>query len=373
MSTSVLKSEPQEPSADILRQACDVLRGGGLVCFPTETVYGLGARADHPGAMERLRAVKTREAAKAFTVHVASREDIPRFAPALPRMAARLARKAWPGPLTLIVAVDDPASAPVMAGLNGSASAAMYYDNTIGMRCPDDPFAHALLRAVESPVVASSANLAGQPPPWIGEDVVKSLSGMVDLIVDAGRTKYAKPSTIVRVNGNGVEVIREGVFDAGSVERLSTVRLLFVCSGNTCRSPMAQRLAESVLAEKLGCAPVDLGGLGVHVSSAGTSGGFGRAAEHAVEVMAKRGLDLSEHSSTALSADLVHQADYVFVMTRAHFDAVVRLAPAAKHRIQLMLENDDVHDPIGGSVEDYERCAVTIEKALRKRLREVVI
>lgn len=373
MTTSVLKSDRSATAADVIRQASDVLREGGLVAFPTETVYGLGARADHPGAMERLRAVKTREAEKAFTVHIASREEVTRFAPDLPRMAARLVQKAWPGPLTLIVTVDDPASAPVMVGRNGSAAAAMYYDNTIGFRCPDDAVAQAILRAVDAPIVASSANLHGQPPPWTGDDVRRSLDGHVDLIVDTGRTKYAKSSSIVRVVGNAIEVIREGVLDEGSIDRLSTVRFLFVCSGNTCRSPMAEKLAERILAERMGCGIADLADLGVFVSSAGTSGGFGCAAEHAVRVMAQRGLDLSGHHSTSLSADLILRADHVFVMTRTHLDAVARLAPTARHRVQLMLPDDDVHDPVGGSVEEYERSAETLEHALRERLREVVL
>lgn len=373
MTTSVLKSDTNASAADVIRQASDVLREGGLVAFPTETVYGLGARADHAGAMKRLRAVKTRESEKAFTVHIASREEVAQFAPDLPRMAARLIHKAWPGPLTLIVTVDDPTSAPVMAGKNGSAAAAMYYNNTIGLRCPDDAVAQAILRAVEAPVVASSANLHGEPPPWTGDDVRKSLEGRVDLIVDTGRTKYGKSSTIVKVVRNSIEVIREGVLDEGSIDRLSTVRVLFVCSGNTCRSPMAEKLAERILAERMGCGIEDLADLGIFVSSAGTSGGFGRAAENAIQVMAKRELDLSGHQSTALSADLVLQADHVFVMTRTHLDTVVRLAPTAKQRVQLVLPDDDVHDPVGGSVEDYEHCAETLERALTARLREVVL
>ena len=130
--------------------------------------------------MERLRSVKSREPTKAFTVHIASREDAPRFVPEFGGLAARFGRKAWPGPLTLVVSVDDPSSAPVMAGRNGKAAEAMYYNNTIGLRCPDDGVAQRLLRAVDAPIVAASANLAGHPPPWTAADVLRDLNGMLD-------------------------------------------------------------------------------------------------------------------------------------------------------------------------------------------------
>ncbi len=373
MVTTILKSESQGAQADAIRQASEVMQRGGLVAFPTETVYGLGARADHVGAMQRLREVKTREGTKAFTVHIASRDDAKRFVPNLSGVGARLVRKAWPGPLTLIFAVDDPAAAPAMQGKNGAAAAAMYYDKTIGLRCPDDALAQALLRAVDAPIVAASANLAGQPPPWTGDDVLKGLDGKIDLLVDSGRTKYGKPSTIVRINGAGYEMVREGVYDAGSIERLSTVRLLFVCTGNTCRSPIAERLAERFLAQRLGCAPGELRDRGVIVTSAGTSGGFGGASSFALEVMGKRGLDLSDHTSTALTADLILQADYVFAMTRSHRETVLRLAPSAEKRVQLLLVDEDVQDPMGSDVAEYEQCARTIERALQERLQEVIV
>ncbi len=373
MVTTVIKSDPNGPCTDAVREASEVLRGGGLVAFPTETVYGLGARADHPAAMRRLRAVKTREAGKAFTVHIAAREDARQFVPTFSGMAARLARKAWPGPLTLILTVDDPSSTPVMEGKNGAVAAAMYYDNTIGLRCPDDPLAQGMLRAVAAPVVAASANLAGEPAPFTGHEVLKTLGGAIDLVVDAGRTKYAKPSTIVRVTGSSFEVVREGVYDSGSVARMTTVRLLFVCTGNTCRSPMAARWAQHMLAERLQCRPEDLLDRGVIVTSAGTSGGFGGASPLALEVMRKRGVDLSDHASTALTPELVHQADYIFAMTRDHRDAILRMNPTAESKTRLLLDDDDVSDPMGGSAENYERCAQTVERGLRARLQEVVV
>jgi protein-tyrosine phosphatase len=254
-----------------------------------------------------------------------------------------------------------------------SAAAAMYYDGAVGLRCPDDPVAFEILRSVGAPVVAASANRGGEPPARSGSEAMAALGGAVDLLIDTGETKYAKASTIVRVEGDRYEIVREGVYDHGIVDRLAAVHLLFVCSGNTCRSPMAAGLARMLLAERLGCTVDELAERRIFVDSAGTSGGMGAAAEQAVSVMAARGVDLSSHFSRALNADMVRQADYIFVMTRAHRDAVVRLVPAAADRVALLLGEEDLADPLGGGCEEYERCAAAIEKALRVRLQEVVV
>ena len=148
MSTQVIQIDSARVDIDAIHRAGDVLRDGGLVGFPTETVYGLGARADDAAAVTRLREVKGREVRKGFTVHIASRDDVKSFAPRMTGLARRFVRKGWPGPLTLIVSVEDPASVPIMAGRDGAAAEAMYFENTIGLRCPDDPVAHELLRAV---------------------------------------------------------------------------------------------------------------------------------------------------------------------------------------------------------------------------------
>jgi protein-tyrosine phosphatase len=285
----------------------------------------------------------------------------------------RLVRKAWPGPVTLIASVTDPLTAEVLAGTDGSAAGAMYYDNTIGLRCPDEPIAQAMLQACTGPVVAASANARGAPPPHSADQVAAGLGDRIDLLLDAGPTRYAKPSTIVRVEGSTFEVVREGVFDAAAIARLAVVRVLFVCTGNTCRSPMAAGIARRAVARRLECEVAELTERGVEVASAGTAGGFGPAAEHAQAAMARRAIDISDHSSRSLTADLVRQADYIYGMTRSHVDRIIELVPTAADRVFRLDPDHDLRDPIGGSDEEYERCARAIEDAVDARFKEVAL
>jgi protein-tyrosine phosphatase len=372
MGTEVIKVDPENAYGDTVRRAVEVLDQGGVVAFPTETVYGVGARVDRPEAMGRLRALKSRPADKAFTVHIGSREDAFAFAPECPPLASRLMRKAWPGPLTLVVGLEDPGAAPASRSLNGVAMKAIYYNNAVGLRYPDDSVAEAVLRAVKAPMVAASANEAGLAPPLDAADVLENLDGRIDVLLDAGPTKYSKPSTIVRVTADGYEMIREGVYDAGIIERLSVLRILFVCTGNTCRSPMAEGIARKMLADKLGCHPDELPGRGVVVTSAGTGGGFGAASDNAVQVMSERGIDVTQHQSSGLTAEAIQQADHVFVMTTMHRNRVLDIVPAAEDRVRLLLDAEDVRDPVGGDRDEYERCAQIVEGGVRARLEEVM-
>ena len=373
MATDVLHVDPLSSGGDEIERAIACVNAGGLVAFPTETVYGVAARADLPEAVARLRTLKERGPDKAFTVHVADPEDASSFAVEMPVRARWLSRHAWPGPLTLIVPVANPSATPIAAGLIEKQLAAIYYEQSVGLRCPDDAVARGLLRGVAGPVVAASANEAGRPAPTTGGEVFAGLKGRINLVLDSGPTKYGKASTIVRASGLDYQFIREGVYDEGTVARMATLRLLLVCTGNTCRSPMAAAIAKQLLSERFGCSVQRLADCGIIVSSAGISAGGGMSASpQAVSVLGSRGHDLSTHVSVLLTPELVHQADHVFVMTRVHREAVEEMAPSAAKRVQLLSGMHDILDPIGGDESVYEACAASIEDGLRARLQEVI-
>ena len=151
----------------------------------------------------------------------------------------------------------------------------LYKDNSIGIRCPDHPVASLLLRLVHLPVVAPSANYAGQPPATDADQVVSQLADDVDMILDGGPCKHKQSSTVALVDKDGVKLLREGVYAASDLQRMSKVTFLFVCTGNTCRSPMAEGFFRKYLAEKIGCGVDEVEERGYKVHFCGHDG-YGR-------------------------------------------------------------------------------------------------
>ncbi|MBV6466178.1 MAG: Threonylcarbamoyl-AMP synthase [Anaerolineales bacterium] len=193
MKTEIL---PADDPLSIAR-ALEILRAGGLVVFPTDTVYGLGSLAFDQAAIESIYAVKGRPLEKAIPILIADAADLDRLARAVTDLARRLASRFWPGPLTLVL--------PKRADLPAAVSAT----RTVGVRVPDHAAARALLRAA-GPMAVTSANLSGRSSPRSAEEAASQLGGRVPLVLDGGETPGGVPSTVVDVSGSVPVILREG-------------------------------------------------------------------------------------------------------------------------------------------------------------------
>ncbi|MBT9259109.1 MAG: threonylcarbamoyl-AMP synthase [Clostridiales bacterium] len=464
-----------------LSEAAALLKQGGLVAFPTETVYGLGAVARMEEAVARLYRVKGRPPTNPVIVHVASAEEARRWVRHWTPAAQVLAEAFWPGPLTLVLEAAQWVPAVVRGG-----------QPTVALRCPRHPVALALLREVGEPLVAPSANRSGRPSPTRAQEVWEDFpSGEIDLILDGGPVEVGVESTVVDAREDTLHILRPGgvtvedlkavwpgveaeppeqrkkaspgsrfrhyaprvpvrlfggeggfqsllkalrrhprrgllapteilraveaegcrpeaVFDAGPLsdpsayarrlyEGLRTLEkkdieeiyawvpeeeglglavrdrlaraaagssgesVLFVCSGNTCRSPLAEAIWRKLGEEE---------GLPLAVGSAGLFALEGRPASASAQAVAKeRGLDLSGHRSRPFDPSLLEAYDLIITMEGWQADELRRQHPEAKGKIFSWREifgGGDVLDPYGSGPDAYRATLDRLEADLRR-------
>jgi len=368
MTMRVLPARTEEEIARAARAGARALRAGKLVAFPTETVYGIACRASCPEALQRLRELKNRPR-RPFSVHLGQPADVRRYVADPPLHARRLIAGAWPGPVTLLLPVGGALADEALqrAGLYET----LCPRDEIGLRCPSAPAARALLAAAADPVVAPSANRAGQPSPRCAEDVRGALDGAIDLLLDGGPTEHGRDSTIVRCEAGRWSIVREGALDARAVRRLLRRRILFVCTGNTCRSPLAAALAKRMLADRFGCRVSELRGQGFEIASAGLlAAPGGRATSQAMQAAREWGADLSHHHTRGATEELIRRSDVVFCMTDWQVAEARRVAGRSDGAIRRLDPDGDVADPVGGGAKRYRQTARQIAAALRRHIDE---
>jgi L-threonylcarbamoyladenylate synthase len=199
MKTIILKVNREKPETPKIRTAAEIIQKGGLVAFPTETVYGLGADAMNAKAVKRIYAAKKRPLDNPIIVHVAGKHEIRQLTEEIPEKAEKLMKNFWPGPLTLVLKASKKVPKATTGGLD-----------TVAIRMPNHNVALALIKESGVPIAAPSANLSGRPSPTTAEHVKQDLDGRIDMILDGGPTSIGVESTVLDLTVDPPQILRPG-------------------------------------------------------------------------------------------------------------------------------------------------------------------
>ncbi len=389
----------QPPSDQRLEFLARHLLASGLAILPTETVYGLAASSASANGLEKLRALLSGTTPlppphppqtwhAPHTWHAPSAEIVMQALEIRSPLHKRLFQVLTPGPVRFIATRPDglaaKTAARIVAELGCLPGAIDSPQGEISVRIPDATHTRDILARVGVPIVmerVSAVTVAGQPladarHPTAADAARAAALGIEFL--DLGPTRLGVPSTTIRLlSSGGYSIITEGAMEEKTIRRKVERVMLMVCTGNTCRSPMARAIAEHALAtmaEQSAASSPGLAPVPTRVISAGVAAGEGASmTPEAREALREMGIDAGPHRAKALTREMLRSADIVFAMTSQHLAALRSAEPtAARDAALLDPTGKDVEDPIGGPLEDYRVVARAMRAMIDKRLTEII-
>ncbi|MBI3411126.1 MAG: Sua5/YciO/YrdC/YwlC family protein [Planctomycetes bacterium] len=353
-------SWPGDDRLESLGHALIQLRQGRLVIVPTEVGYECVANALDAGAVSSLKNLAG--PAEFLAVTLGNPHEIFDWLPFFRGVGPRLVRRFWPGPL--IVFGDASAPSSLTRRLPPGVLDCLATDHALGFRLPKHAALHDLKLHIELPL-ATAPCPGNDPNQWI-----ESLGDRLGVVFTNAFPTAARPLTVVHTNGKRWHLLRAGAISENEIKAAAACHIVFVCTGNTCRSPIAEALCKKMLAQRLGIKPNDLGENGFEVASAGLAAVEGsEAAAEAAAVAQARDADLSGHRTRPLTAELLLDADFLLTMTYSHLRMLHGLRLGIEPRL-MSSRNEDIDDPMGGTAEHYDACARQIEAELVELLPE---
>lgn len=353
----------ENPKPSLFKETVKVLKKGGIVIIPTDTVYGFAVAYNIPEACERIYRIKGRRFIKPLTLFLKDKREILRYARDINSTAKRVMETFVPGPLTLVLYAQEKREFISPKG-------------KIGIRIPNHPFIFELLENFKTPLATTSANLTNENE-IVSPGLLKEIfTGKVDLLIDGGEL-LGPPSTVIDLTSSPPIILRKGKVSILRIEeeikrkvKISPsiyFTVLFVCTGNSCRSPIAKALLEKKVKGKR-----------ILAYSAGTSALSGNLPpEEAIRIAEDYGIDISEHRSTPLNPELINGADLILVMEGEHYDRVTSFKRENSSKTFFLASYPErgakeIEDPIGKSYKVYKRVAQSIEEGVERVVRDIM-
>lgn len=351
----------------VVEGAARALLAGELVVFPSDTVYVIAGHAARPDAVKRVAEIAGESAKRRPRLSVTGADAALRWVGPFGRVARRLATRCWPGPVAL--AVDPPGDATAWSEQPEITRTAVSSERGVGVDCPDHGAILEVMRRLEAPLVTAIAG----PEESFDADAASAVADEAVVLIDDGPTRYRKSASFVDATSRGLSMIHEGVASERRIRRLAGEIITFVCTGNTCRSPMAEVILKKLVADELGCDVEELPDKGITILSAGLAALNGEpASENSQIVVAELGANLEQHASQSLTRDIAFLSDRLITMTREHRRLIITAWPMLAEKTTPLAGDRDITDPVGDTLDRYRDCASRIESELRKMLPEIV-